>query len=165
MSAARAEVIDRVIAIVNGHLITLSDVSRVVELGLANTGRITDATDVVLSQLIDRRLVLDEVERYAPPEPAQAAIAERMIAIQQQLSGPPGLEERSRGPGRGSVVARAVGPRRSPYSGVHRAAILGRDGGDGRRDRELFCANTPATSSETASRSRLARPRRLRASG
>lgn len=94
VNAARAEVIDRVLAIVNGHLITLSDVSRVVELGLANTGRITDATDVVLSQLIDRRLVLDEVERYAPPEPAQAAIAERMIAIQQQLSGPPGLEER-----------------------------------------------------------------------
>src|SRR6185436_6670477 len=94
VSAARAEVIDRVLAIVNDHLITLSDVRRVVELGLANTGRITDATEVVLSQLIDRRLVLDEVERYAPPEPAQAAIAERLIAIQQQVSGPPGLEER-----------------------------------------------------------------------
>jgi|SoiMethySBSTD1v2_1073268.scaffolds.fasta_scaffold393716_2 peptidyl-prolyl cis-trans isomerase SurA len=94
VSAARAEVIDRVLAVVNGHLITLSDVRRVVDLGLANTGRTTDATDVVLSQLIDRRLVLEEVERYAPPEPDQAAIGERMISIQQQLSGPAGLEAR-----------------------------------------------------------------------
>jgi peptidyl-prolyl cis-trans isomerase SurA len=92
--AARADVIDRVLAVVNGHLITLSDVRRVVDLGLIAPGLSGDSTDAVLAHLTDRRLVLEEVDRYAPPEPDAAAIAARVAAIQRQRSGPPGFEAR-----------------------------------------------------------------------
>jgi hypothetical protein len=81
---AAAEVIDRVLAVVNGHLITLSDMRRVVDLGLVTEGHSNDSTDAVLSQLIDRLLVLEEVERYAPPEPEPAMIAARVAAVQQR---------------------------------------------------------------------------------
>ena len=91
---ASADVIDRVLAVVNGHLITLSDVRRVVDLGLATTNESGDLPEIVLSELIDRRLVLEEVERYAPPEPAAATIAERVAAIQRQLEGPPAIDAR-----------------------------------------------------------------------
>jgi hypothetical protein len=91
---ASADVIDRVLAVVNGHLITLSDVRRVVDLGLATTNGSGDLSEIVLSELIDRRLVLEEVERYAPPEPDAATIAERVAAIQRQLEGPPGIDAR-----------------------------------------------------------------------
>jgi peptidyl-prolyl cis-trans isomerase SurA len=85
--AAGADVVDRVLAVVNGHLITLSDVRRVADLGLIAAGRAGDPTDAVLSQLIDRRLVLDEVERYAPPEPDAAIVTARVAAIQRQVGG------------------------------------------------------------------------------
>ena len=86
--AAGADVVDRVLAVVNGHLITLSDVRRVADLGLIAAGGGGDPTDAVLSQLIDRRLVLEEVERYAPAEPDAATVAARIAAVQRQAGGP-----------------------------------------------------------------------------
>jgi hypothetical protein len=94
ISAAGTDVVDRVLAVVNGRLITLSDVRRVSDLGLVAAVREGDPTDAVLSQLIDRRLVLDEVERYAPPEPDAAIVAARVEAIQQQAGGPAGFDAR-----------------------------------------------------------------------
>jgi hypothetical protein len=91
---ARADVIDRVLAIVNGHLITLSDVRRVVDLGLVTGGRSAGQSDAALSQLIDRRLVLEEVERYAPPEPNPATVASRVNEIQSRRDGPSGFDAR-----------------------------------------------------------------------
>jgi hypothetical protein len=91
---ARADVIDRLLAVVHGHLITLSDVRRVVELGLATSNRSGDVSEAVLSELIDRRLVLEEVERYAPSEPDPGTIAARVNELQQHLDGPPGFEAR-----------------------------------------------------------------------
>jgi hypothetical protein len=90
---ARADVIDRVLAVVNGHLITLSDVRRVNDLDLVAAGP-NDSSAAVLSQLIDRRLVLEEVERYAPPEPDPATIADRVAAVQQRLGGQTGFDAR-----------------------------------------------------------------------
>lgn len=92
ITGARADVIDRVLAIVNGRLITLSDVRRVIELGLAST--VASGDDAVLSQLIDRRLVLDEVERYAPPEPDAATISAHVTAVERQFGGGSGLDAR-----------------------------------------------------------------------
>ena len=92
--AAPADVIDRVLAVVNGHLITLSDVRRVVDLGLLVPGPSSDPTEAVLAPLTDRWLVLEEVERYAPPEPDAAAIALRVADIQRQQGGQPGFTAR-----------------------------------------------------------------------
>lgn len=72
-SAAGAEVIDRVLAIVNSHLITLSDVRASIALGLVRP-EVDEPMESALQQWIDRVLVLEEVERYAPPEPTAADV-------------------------------------------------------------------------------------------
>src|SRR5262245_29227888 len=69
-----AETIDRVLAVAAGQIITLSDVNAARDLGIATPGAAADPVRAVLSQLIDRELVLAEVERYAPPEPAPDAV-------------------------------------------------------------------------------------------
>ena len=71
---AADEVIDRVLAVASGEVITLSDVRGAIELGRVQAGNVADPTRVVLSQLIDRVLVLSEVERFAPPEPSPVAL-------------------------------------------------------------------------------------------
>ena len=71
---ARAEVIDRVLAVVAGQLITLTDVTAAIDLRLQTTDGAPDPARAVLTKLIDRELVLAEVDRYAPPEPTAAAV-------------------------------------------------------------------------------------------
>jgi hypothetical protein len=73
-SPARAEVIDRVLAVVGGQLITLSDVTAARDLRLVPPEQTPDPIRAILSKLIDRELVLAEVERYAPPEPTADAV-------------------------------------------------------------------------------------------
>lgn len=68
-SAARAEIIDRVLAVVNGSIITLSDARAALHFGLVPPDASADPVAAALQRLIDRRLVLAEVDRYAPPEP------------------------------------------------------------------------------------------------
>jgi hypothetical protein len=82
---ARAEVIDRVLAVVGGALITLSDVNAASELGLVTAGNAADPVRSVLAQLIDRELQLAEVDRYAPPEPSTAAIDGAVQAIAERF--------------------------------------------------------------------------------
>lgn len=81
--APRAEIIDRILAVVEGQLITLSDVRAVTRLGLEPGVRDggEDPVRRTLDALIDRQLVLVEVERYAPPEPAPASVESRLKAL------------------------------------------------------------------------------------
>ena len=74
VAAAQTEMIDRVLAVVAGDLITLSDVNACRELGLLAGVQPASPTSEVLPRLIDRALMLAEVERYAPPEPAAASV-------------------------------------------------------------------------------------------
>src|SRR6266850_6019663 len=69
-----AEIIDRVLAVVSGAVIMQSDVLAAFELGVVDPGATDDPMAAVLSQLIDRQLILAEVDRYAPPEPSADAI-------------------------------------------------------------------------------------------
>jgi hypothetical protein len=69
-----AEVIDRVLAVVGGQLITLTDVTAARDLRLVPPEAGPDPIRPVLTKLIDRELVLAEVERYAPPEPTAEAV-------------------------------------------------------------------------------------------
>jgi parvulin-like peptidyl-prolyl isomerase len=71
---ARAEIIDRVLAVVSGAVIMQSDVLGAFELGMVAPGTTDDPMAAVLSQLIDRQLMLAEVDRYVPPEPSADAI-------------------------------------------------------------------------------------------
>jgi hypothetical protein len=85
---ASAETIDRLLAIVGGHLITQSDVSAARELGLrdAAAAGASDPVRAVLNALIDRELVLAEVERYAPPEPAPDAIDRDVARVRSRFA-------------------------------------------------------------------------------
>jgi hypothetical protein len=71
----RAEVLDRVLAVVAGEVITLTDVTAAREFGLAVAPLgATDPVRAILTQLIDRELILAEVDRYVPPEPSPADV-------------------------------------------------------------------------------------------
>ena len=86
-TAAR-EIIDRVLAVVNGRLITLSDARTALGLGLVETSGRAGDVPAALDALIDRTLVLQEVDWYAPPEPDEATIAARVEAIEGKLGSP-----------------------------------------------------------------------------
>ena len=83
--ASTAETIDRVLAVVAGQIITLSDVTAARALGLQSPGNAADPVRVVLSKLMDRELVLAEVERYAPPEPPPDAVDREIDAIRTRF--------------------------------------------------------------------------------
>jgi hypothetical protein len=83
-TSVRAEIIDRILAVVNGALIMQSDVTLAVRLGLAPQSTASDAVAVPLDALIERRLVLEEVDRYAPPEPAQAEVDRRLADVRDR---------------------------------------------------------------------------------
>lgn len=71
---AGQELIDRILAVVNGQIITLTDVRAALHFQLVPADVSTDPIAAALQRLIDRRLMLVDVERYAPPEPAPADI-------------------------------------------------------------------------------------------
>jgi hypothetical protein len=76
----RAEIIDRILAVVDGAIIMQSDLAVAVRLGLVPSAG-ADATSAALDRLIERQLILSEVDRYAPPEPAAAEIDRRVADI------------------------------------------------------------------------------------
>lgn len=66
--------LDRILVVVNGDMVTLSDVRAVRVLRLLPA----EATeDVIVLALIDRRLVLAEMRRFQVPDPTPEAIAAR----------------------------------------------------------------------------------------
>lgn len=82
---ASAETLDRILAVAAGHVIMQSDVRAFVDLQL--TAAATDAEDrnardeQVLTYLIERRLVLDEVDRYVVADPPAADVERRLAAV------------------------------------------------------------------------------------
>jgi len=83
--AAADEIIDRVLAVVAGELIMLSDVTGARDLGLIAPGAAPDPTREILSRLIDRALILAEVERYAPPEPSADAVDDELQHVRSRF--------------------------------------------------------------------------------
>jgi hypothetical protein len=86
--AAVDEIIDRVLAVAAGSLIMLSDVRAALEFGFVSPGSAPDPVREVLSRLIDRALVLAEVDRYAPPEPSAGAVDRAVQAVRLRFSTP-----------------------------------------------------------------------------
>ncbi len=82
------EIIDRVLAVAAGSLIMLSDVRAALEFGLVSPGPAPDPVREALSRLIDRALVLAEVDRYAPPEPSAEAVDRALQAARLRFSTP-----------------------------------------------------------------------------
>jgi parvulin-like peptidyl-prolyl isomerase len=83
---AQGEVIDRVMAVVAGQVITLSDVDGAISLGLVAVSAADDPRKAALQRLIERELQLREMRRYMPPEPNEQEVDERLQAIRQRFS-------------------------------------------------------------------------------
>lgn len=86
----RAEVIDRILAVVDGALITQSDATAAIRLGLVRGPG--DPLADVLDRLIERQLVLREVDRYAPPDPAEAEVERGLAGIRARAGSPEQVE-------------------------------------------------------------------------
>src|SRR5882672_207223 len=89
--SAFAETIDRVLAVAAGELIMLSDVTAARDLGLVpleKGGDSVNSIGAILSKLIDRELVLAEVDRYAPPEPGADAIDRELLQVRARFASP-----------------------------------------------------------------------------
>ena len=83
--AVRADVIDRILATVGGALILQSDAVAAARFGFVELPPQGDRLQFTLDRLIERRLMLIEVDRYAPPEPARSLLDERMQQIDQRI--------------------------------------------------------------------------------
>jgi hypothetical protein len=82
-----AEIIDRILAVVDGEVITLSDVSAALRFGFVLPPAGADPIRVALDRLIERQLMLREVERYGPAEPSPAAIDQAVAEIRDRFGG------------------------------------------------------------------------------
>ena len=84
---ALAETLDRILAIAAGHVIMQSDVRAFVDLRLAAAATSpdqearNDQDEQVLTYLIERRLVLDEVDQYVVADPPAADVERRLAAV------------------------------------------------------------------------------------
>ncbi len=84
-TSARADVIDRILATVGGALILQSDAVAAARLGFVELPAQGDRLQFTLDRLIERRLMLIEVDRYAPPEPPRPLLDERMQQLDQRI--------------------------------------------------------------------------------
>jgi hypothetical protein len=90
-SVCAAEIIDRVLAVAAGELIMLSDVTAARDLGLVTVPAGGDPIASTLSALIDRELILVEVDRYAPPEPPADSVDREVQALRARFASPAAL--------------------------------------------------------------------------
>jgi hypothetical protein len=83
---ASAQLIDRVLAIVGGAVITQSDAEAALAFGLVRPAAAgQDPLRTTLDQLIPREIILSEVSRSAPAEINAAAVDARMAAIRARF--------------------------------------------------------------------------------
>ena len=86
VSVYSPNVIDRILAVVSGGLILQSDVTAAQRLGLVTVPAEGDRVQGVLDRLIERRLMLVEVDRYGPPEPSRAEVDAALEEIDKRIA-------------------------------------------------------------------------------
>lgn len=80
-----SQTIDRLAAVVGGQPITLSDVNAALQFHLVDVPQdAPNRVDAALQKLIDRTLMLTEVDRFQPPEPDPAEVTSRMDALRRK---------------------------------------------------------------------------------
>jgi hypothetical protein len=80
------QLLDRIVARVDGAIITLSDVKAAVALGVVSVPP-GAGDDAAIDLLIERQLILVEVERFAPPEPSASEVAREVSAMTTRAGG------------------------------------------------------------------------------
>ena len=82
---ARAEIIERIMAIVGGQPVLLSDVNAALQFRQVEPPAGTaDPLAYALDRLVERALILTEVDRFQPPEPAPVEINLRVEELEQR---------------------------------------------------------------------------------
>jgi hypothetical protein len=95
---AEAIVLDRVLAVVNGEIISLSEVeSELMFFDQVNSGQGKDLSDAVIQtgiqKLIDHKLLLAEAKRFDVEDPTQDEIQGRLQEIQKKFNTSGGFEK------------------------------------------------------------------------
>ena len=85
----RGEIIDKVLAIMPGQIVTLSDLEAALDLGLVEPPAGGDRLTGGLAALVDRLLMLNEVRRVVPPEPSAAAVDARIARMRARFGSAP----------------------------------------------------------------------------
>ena len=92
--AAAQTLLDRVVARVNGSVILLSDERAAVRFGLVDAA--ADSEDAV-EQMVQRALLVEEVNRFPPPEPTAEAVDTEVARLRARAGGSLDDVERSTG--------------------------------------------------------------------
>ena len=87
---SQTEILDRILAIVDGHVIMQSDVRAFIELHLVEIPPGPDQESRVLTHVIERRLILDQVDRVVA-EPAPALVDRRFAGVRDRFASPDDL--------------------------------------------------------------------------
>ena len=90
--AASGQVVDRVLAVVGSRVITLSDARAAVAFGFVRAAPGADALAEALTYLVNRQLILIEVDRYAAPPPDAAILGRRLDEVRGSFAGPTELQ-------------------------------------------------------------------------
>ncbi len=86
--------LDRVVARVNGTVILLTDVRAAVAFGLIDAA---PESEDAIEQMVQRILLLDEVSRFPPPEPAPAVLDVEVARLRTHVGGSLDAVRRSTG--------------------------------------------------------------------
>lgn len=99
-ASAQGVLLDRVVAAVDGSAITLSDVRAAMGLGVVGTGANTAANaganaaanagaelERAIEQMVDRHLLLAEVQRFPPPEPPAELVEAQALLLKTSAGG------------------------------------------------------------------------------
>ena len=89
---AAGQLLDRILAVVEGQVILLSDVRLFLDTGLVEASAAADPIPRALGRLIERRLLLEEAARYVLEDPPPAEVDARMAQIVEHVGGRPALE-------------------------------------------------------------------------
>jgi hypothetical protein len=106
--ASAQDLLDRVLARVNGQPITMSDTRAAIALGIVEQPKDVDPILSALRQLVERRLVLDEVARFAPPEPDPASLEGQINALRARVGSPAAIAELEKTTGVGEEQIREI---------------------------------------------------------
>ena len=84
--AAQTETLDQILAVVGGNVIMSSDVRAFIDLGLVAVTEAPDPAAATLTLLIERRLILDEVDRYVVADPSVGRINRRLDELRDRFA-------------------------------------------------------------------------------
>ena len=92
LALAQTAILDRILAIVDGQIIMHSDVRAFIDLGLVDIPAGPSQESEVLTWLIERQVVIDQVDRFVVAEPDSGTVDRRLDHVRSQLPGDSDLE-------------------------------------------------------------------------